>query len=64
MVQLSLSSLCIAYKFKAGSYGERNTGVPEKRHGGRARVLIFVTAILCEAWALAEHTFMELGERQ
>lgn len=35
-----------------------------KGSGGRARVLIFVTAILCEAWALAGHTFMELGERQ
>lgn len=41
----------------------KNIGVPGERHGGRARVPIFVTALLCEAWALAGHTFLELGEK-
>lgn len=39
-------------------------GVPGERHGGRARVLIVVTAILREAGALAGPVFVELGERQ
>lgn len=63
-VWFPLSSLCRAYKYKVWpTQGEELWGALGKA-SGQTRVLSFVTASVCEAWALAEHTFVGLGERQ